>query len=331
MLPAPRGPFSDSIISAFQRRPGAPIPIPSMLGVDALTDDDFQLALYLCYEVHYQGLIDAEWEWDPGLLTLRAQMEQSFVNRLCDEVGTLALPRTGDVRTALDDLIGASDGPSLSTYMSELGTFEQMCEFCVHRSAYQLKEADPHSFGIPRLAGEAKAALVEIQYDEYGSGDYSNMHSTLFGVTMESLGLDATYGSYVELLPGITLATVNLVSMFGLHRRWRAALVGHLAVFEMTSIGPMARYSNALERLGIGPRGRRFYDVHVTADARHSVVARDQMVAGLIRAEPQLQADLLFGASSVLMLEQRFARHLLDAWEHNQSSLIQVAASRSGR
>jgi hypothetical protein len=156
---------------------------------------------------------------------------------------------------------------------------DQLCEFCIHRSAYQLKEADPHTFGIPRLTGEAKAAMVEIQFEEYGSGNAAEMHSVLFGNTMRALNLDSSYGSYVEVLPGATLATVNLVSMFALHRRWRAALVGHLAVFEMTSVEPMARYSRALDRFGIGSEGRRFYDVHVKADERHALIARDRMVA----------------------------------------------------
>jgi hypothetical protein len=31
---------------------------------------------------------------------------------------------------------------------------------------------------------------------------------------------------------------------------------------------------------------------------------------------------VLFGAAAVLMLEQRFTSHLLDAWKDNQSSLF---------
>jgi len=219
-------------------------------------------------------------------------------------------------------LRSASSGPSLSTYLLEAGTLDQFREFCVHRSAYQLKEADPHTFGIPRLNGEAKAAMVEIQYDEYGSGEAAAMHSTLFGNTMCELGLDSSYGSYVEVLPGVTLSTVNLVSMFALHRRWRAALVGHLEVFEMTSVEPMGRYSRALGRFGVGSEGRRFYDVHVTADKRHGEIARDRMVTGLIRAEPELASDLLFGVAALLMLEKRFSTHLLEAWADNRSSLL---------
>ena len=99
----------------------------------------------------------------------------------------------------------------------------------MHRSAYQRKEADAHTFVIPRLRGRAKAAAIRIQHDEYGAGTTEAMHAELFAVTMEALGLDASVGVYVDLLPGSTLATDNLATLFGLHRRWRAACVGHLA------------------------------------------------------------------------------------------------------
>jgi hypothetical protein len=46
------------------------------------------------------------------------------------------------------------------------------------------------------------------------------------------------------------------------------------------------------------------------------------MVTGLIREEPELASDLHFGVSTLLMLEQRFATHLLDAWAANRSSLV---------
>jgi hypothetical protein len=321
-LPNPRGPLSATVIAALQRSPGSLGATPPVGDVDPLSDDDFGLALYLCYELHYRGAGDVEWEWDPDLLRFRAELECAFVNRLREEIGR-AIPRFSyEVTTALDELIRGSSGPSLSSYLSESGTLEQLREFCIHRSAYQLKEADPHTFGIPRLTGEAKAAMVEIQYDEYGSGDISCMHSELFANTMTALDLDTRYGSYVDVIPGVTLATVNLVSMFGLHRRWRGALVGHLAVFEMTSVEPMGRYSRALARFDVGEEGRRFYDVHVAVDAVHAVIARDRMVLGLVKAEPELGPDVLFGAAAVLMLEQRFVDHLLDAWTIGRSSLV---------
>jgi hypothetical protein len=196
-----------------------------------------------------------------------------------------------------------------------------MIEHAIHRSAYQLKEADPHTFAIPRLAGRPKAALVEIQFDEYGEGHASRSHAELFATTMNGLGLDPTYGAYLEQLPGITLATVNLMSLFGLHRRWRGALVGHLAVFEMTSSIPNRRYANALRRLGYGRDVTAFYDEHVTADAVHESIAAWDLADALSRLEPRLTASILFGARALLALEARWAEHLLASWEQDRSSL----------
>jgi len=135
------------------------------------------------------------------------------------------------------------------------------------------------------------------------------------------LGLDSSYGAYLDHLPGTTLATVNLISLFGLHRRWRGALVGHLAAFEMTSVPPMRRYAATVGRLGLPASARRFYDVHVSADAHHELVAFDGLIGGLAHSEPRLGPDVIFGAKALMAVEGRFTAHLLDAWTAGRSSL----------
>ena len=327
-LPTPRGPVSELVVDHL-RKPPHPLPSCPPVDDDALTGGDLHLALYTCYELHYRSFagVDEGWEWDPGLLALRRDLESVFELGLLADLGPA--PPVDDVETELHGAIADGGGPSLSTYMAERGTREQFREFAVHRSAYQLKEADPHTWAIPRLAGGPKAAVVEIQADEYGGGVEAEMHATLFGDTMAALGLDPTYGAYLDRLPGVTLATVNLVSLFGLHRRWRGALVGHLAVFEMTSVEPMARYSRAMARLGFGPEGRRFYDVHVEADVRHAAVAARRMAGGLAAREPALASDILFGARALMAVEGRFARYLLSCWAAGRSSLLELEPSPS--
>ena len=290
---------------------------------DPLIGDDTQLFLYLCYELHYRGLagVDAAWEWEPSLLWLRRSVETAFEAALLERVG--APPAYwDDVPGGLRALIQTPPGPSLSAYFLERGTLEQFREFAIHRSGYQLKEADPHSWAIPRLWGPPKAALVEIQSDEYGGGRVGEAHADLFAATMAALGLVPTYGAYLDRLPGTTLATTNLISFFGLHRRWRGALVGHLAVFEMTSVEPMTRYAATVRRLGLPPAACRFYDVHVEADAHHQVVAASGLAGGLASTEPQLAGDIIFGARAIMALEGRFTAHLLDSWAAGASSLL---------
>jgi hypothetical protein len=166
-----------------------------------------------------------------------------------------------------------------------------------------------------------KAALLEVQFDEYGGGRPERMHAVLFANTMEALGLDPSYGAYLHLLPAETLATVNLLNGFGLHRRRRGALVGHLAAFEMTSSVPNRRYGNGFRRLGYGEDVTDFYDEHVEADAVHEAIAAWDLAGGLARQEPELAADILFGARALLALEERWAAHLLGCWECGETSL----------
>jgi hypothetical protein len=197
-----------------------------------------------------------------------------------------------------------------------------MLEFAVRRSAYQLKEADPHSWALPRLTGPPKAAMVEIQADEYGGGRAPRIHAALFAKAMRGLGLDPAYGAYLDHIPGVTLATVNLMSLLGLHRRWRGAIVGHLALFEMTSSVPNRRYAAALRRLGADDETCDFFDEHVTADAVHEAIAAVDLAGGLARQEPSLTPDILWGAKALVELEDRWATHLLGAWEEGRSSLL---------
>ena len=323
-LPTPRGPLSAFLLDRLGRPPH-PLPRAPSPGDDWL-DDDLQLALYVCYELHYRSFagVDDRWEWHPDLLRFRAGMEEVFEAGVRADAGPSSSAEPVEDQLwamAAGTVPTAASAPSLSAYVAERGTIGQVRELAVHRSAYQLKEADPHTWAIPRLTGGPKAAMVEIQADEYGGGVESEMHSSLFAVTMDELGLDSRYGAYLDLLPGPTLATVNLISLFGLHRRLRAALVGHLAIFEMTSVVPMGRYADALARLGIAQRGQRFYRVHVEADAHHQTVAARHMAGRLASDDPSLADGILFGARAVMAVERRFTEAVLGSWAEGTWSL----------
>ncbi|MDQ6817823.1 MAG: iron-containing redox enzyme family protein [Actinomycetota bacterium] len=292
---------------------------------DPLADEDLNLALYLCYELHYRGQpgVDERWEWEPSLLALRAKLEQQFEEALRGAVPVVDEPVSGqDIDLVLREIAGESGPPSLSSFVRSRASLEQVREFLVHRSAYQLKEADPHSWAIPRLWGAPKAALVEVQADEYGGGRAEWIHADLFARAMGAAGLDPTYGAYVDLIPGFTLATVNLMSLFGLHRRLRGAIVGHLALFEMTSSIPNRRYADGLRRLGLGADATLFFDEHVEADAVHENIAAVDLAGGLVGQDPSVGPSVIWGARALAHLEERWSARLLEAWRSGRSSLL---------
>jgi hypothetical protein len=325
LLPPVRGRWTESLYGLLGEdavvRPGDG---PSPGGLSVLHDHDLQMALYLCYELHYAGIagVASEMEWNPLVLMLRAAMEEEFERAIRSAV--LEEPRpVSSVGEELQRYAREDDGPPLSRYAQTQATLAQFREHVIHRSAYQLKEADPHSWVIPRLSDAAKTALVEVQSDEYGGGKPERMHSTLFAGTMRVLGLDPTYGAYLAVLPGITLATVNLMSWCGLHRRLRGAVVGHLTMFEITSSNPNRRYGDGLRRLGFGREATFFYDEHVEADAVHESIATWDLADALARAQPELAPDILFGARALLALEALWADHLLESWRRGETSLLQ--------
>ncbi|MFE2642583.1 iron-containing redox enzyme family protein [Streptomyces nigra] len=318
-LPEPRGPLSGAVMDLM--RGTRDVEVPASAAADPY-GDDLQLALYALYELHYQGFegVPEAREWDSGLLSVRAALEERFLGALRADVPA------GDRESAwaaLDELqVEPVDGTgSVSHFLRDEGTLGQLREYAALRSLYHLKEADPHAWVIPRLYGRAKAAMVAIEFDEFGGGRADEIHAQLFADLMADLGLETAYGHYVDSAPAEMLATVNLMSLFGLHRALRAALVGHFASVEVTSSPGSRRLAEALERAGAGPAAVRFYAEHVEADAVHEQVVRHDVVGGLLEEEPGLEADVVFGIRATGHLEDRLAARLLAAWRDGGSAL----------
>ena len=141
-LPRPRGPISEELFAALRRPPEALLQLPAPdPDVGQEVDEDLQLALYCCYELHYRGFdeVDERWEWAPGLLAARAALELPFERA----IEALAPPEpferdAADMDLALREIAGADDGPSLARFVETRASEEQLLEFLVHRSAYQL-------------------------------------------------------------------------------------------------------------------------------------------------------------------------------------------------
>ncbi len=340
-LPFPRGPLS-GLVRCWLSGAGAPdvdaardllAGLPA--DVDPLTDDDVQLALWIMYELHYRGFDDVDdcWEWDPDLLEVRAMVEAVFEQRLRElTAATVAsvLSAEGPLAERLFSLTTDFDAPPLSRYVQRHATREQVLELLRQRSVYTLKEADPHTFVIPRLVGGPKVAMVEVQYDEYGSGRPERQHARMFADTLEACGLSSEYGAYLDCLTGTALAVNNSMSLLALHRRLRGATVGHFAAVESTSATPSRRYADALTRLEFPPVATAYYDEHVEADSAHEQLAMRDVCETLAATEPGMEAEIAFGAAVCLHLDALAAVELLGAWTRaDESGDDQTAAGES--
>jgi hypothetical protein len=323
-LPRAVGPLSATVVDALTRdRPALharPLEVP-VCEADPY-GLDMQLALYVCYELHYRGFdgVNPQWEWNPALLHLRGRLEEAFLSAVRHDVGDI-----GPDAFAAHEMevlsVEPVDGHGPSYYLRDDGTWAQMLEYFVHRSLYHLKEGDPHAFAIPRLIGQAKASFVAVEFDEYGGGRGPHVHQQLFADLMDAAGLNSAYLGYLNEVPAEALASVNLMSLFGLHRDLRGAAIGHFASTEITSSPGSRRLVDALERMGAPEPCVRFYREHIEADAVHEQVVRTDVVGDLVAREPQLERDVVFGIRARDVVEERLATRVMDCWTQGRSSL----------
>lgn len=311
LAPKARGELSEELIGALRSGTATWDGVANGVPTDA---NDLHLALWTSYELSYRGFddVDDDLEWHPAVLTLRYALEQRFEAEL--RAAYPPPPLTGPFAEALAALIESDDGASVAAFVQRQAEVEQVLELLRRRSIYHLKEADPTAWVVPRLSVGPKAALMELQYDEYGCGDPNRLHSHLFVLGLEACGLRSDYGAYIDDVPVEVLEQNNAMSLFGLHRRHRGAALGHLAAFEATSSLPSRRIAQGLSRLGMPAEMIAYYDEHVEADAVHEQLAIRTICGALVAEEPSLAADVAFGAATCLGLEDKFARRMLEDW-----------------
>jgi hypothetical protein len=330
-LPGARGPASAALLdfltgsgSTSVDQVSRAVAVALRCTPDLLRDDDLQLALFCSYTLHYGGIagVSDDWEWDLDLLAIRRRLEQAFEGALRAAVHAPAPEIAADsLSTALFTMTDGGGEAELAAYVGRQATDAQLHEFLILRSVYTLMQADPHSWGIPRLQGAAKAALVEIQSDEYGGGRPQWMRSSAFGRALKHLGLDDEYGRYVDRVPAISLASVNMMTLFGLHRRLRGSIVGHLAAFELSAAAPSRLFGDGFRRNGYGTEVTEYFDENVEPDSIHARIAARDLAESLVDAEPELLDDVLFGASACLAMERWLAEAALTGWEERGTAL----------
>lgn len=329
-LPESRGPVSDALVRALRRRPWEARLTDSLWWSgsihDAATDEDLQLALFCVYELRYRGLagVAEDWEWHPDLVRVQQEWEQILLAGLEAEVGaphSLA-ERNAEATVARVLAVARREvEPSLAAYVMREGTADQLRELLVHRSVTDLRAGDGYAWLLPRLSGAPKAALVALQHDTWGTGRLALMRSELFRTLLRSWDLDPRYGHYVDQVPGVTLLATNLVTLLGSHRRWRAALAGHLAASDVAAWLPTARLAHGHRRLGGAEAGSRYFDEQLSSEDQRERLAAHDLVGGVVAQQPESSGDVVFGALCARYAEEALAAHVLPRWQRGLSSL----------
>ncbi len=316
-LPLPVGPLSERVITSLLDG-RAPAPVSVAQESDPF-ERDLQLALYVLNEFHYSGWagVDDRLEWHADVTALRLSLSSEFHRRLESAVGAQSdVDPVEEARRLL-----SIDGPSVSGYLRDHGTVDDVRESMMLRSPYQSKEADPHTFALPRFGGATKRVFTEIQAGEYGVG-HRRSHAELFADALDGLSLDPTPNAHVDWCGGASLATSNLVTLGAMQRHLRGIVLGQLSLFEMDSVTPNQAMVDCCDRLGVDPSVRPFFHIHVLADAEHQEMVESAFLTDYPRIEPEQVHNVIVGMRAQSLIDHTIARSVVPAWSSGRSALV---------
>ncbi|TDT18703.1 heme oxygenase-like protein [Ilumatobacter fluminis] len=314
-LPQPVGPISSAVVDLLTTGVGASL---NMAHPDPF-DRDRQLAWFMLNGLSYRGWRDVhdDMEWHPLAVEWRRNLEEWFMEHAHDQVWLDGLA----VAEAIEGALAPDETPGAAAWLAEHGRRDHLADAIAMRMPYQMIEADPHTFAVPRLDGEVKRAICDVQAGEYGVG-HEFSHAELYARAASALGVDES--DVLDRLPGVAFATVNFITACGLRRSWRHIVVGQLTLFEMDSVAPNRLMVEACDRIGVADEVRRFFHVHVLADAEHEQMMEDAVVKRLCVDDPDCAADVTFGIAAQRWIDRAIARHAVGAWERGRSALAEL-------
>lgn len=305
-LPTARGPLSESVLEYVTGRSGR---LWSHRGEALLDDPDAQVALWIlnCVDVALAAEVDVDRVRSLPLRALHWTLERSFEHEVQRAVA--AVPADTELQDVLDELL-RSPAVDLAATAGQHGA-EAVRDVFLAKAPYLGFEADPHTLALARLESPLKSAMAEVQAGEYGVG-HGRTHAEIYRSCLAGLG--CTYRDAVEAAPTASFAFANLAWLFGRDVRWRGAAVGQLCLLELDSVEPCRSQVRAWDAVGLPEAARRWYDIHVLADAEHERIIRERLVPAVASATPWLVADATFGATATWILQQRVAQELVEGW-----------------
>ncbi|NKV12092.1 iron-containing redox enzyme family protein [Rhodococcus hoagii] len=272
----------------------------------------------MLYELHLQGIdgVDDRWEWESasrrGPAAAGATVRRRYPRAPGDRVAAARGRFGDDVVAALWEMNAPTREPGLSDFMARTrcSSSSANCSSPVAETSCvrltSTPSASPHGRG-------PKAALLEIQIDEYGQGRLDRMHSRLFATTMRELGRSDAYAHYLDAVSPRDVGDVECAVLFRGAPPHLGALVGHLCAIETTSALPSKKYSAGLHAR-YGSAATLFFDEHVRRipSTSRSRSATPRGRSGERSAE--LLDDVLLGAAACLALDDLLGEHVTDCW-----------------
>ncbi len=228
-----------------------------------------------------------------------------------------SVPRySGNLIDALRDRVGedlqpepSPDGLIIRNEISKSG-YQRLLAIT---SLDGLVEASQLSRMLGGVGNEVQTMLTRILWEEYGSGKFSRKHSTHFATMLEECDMDSRPEAYFDLVPWEVLANINHSFFLSERKKNFLRYVGGLLYTEVSVPAAFQNIKMAGERLGMGDKGTRYWDLHIQEDIRHGQWMLDDVALPLIEMYPEQAWDMVKGYDQQKFISARSASAMVES------------------
>lgn len=187
---------------------------------------------------------------------------------------------------------GPGQGDPLFPWLASEASLQQMRWLLSQEAAGEAGFDDLVAMTQVKLPARAKLEMARNYWDEMGCGNERGMHGQLLAAVIDELKL----APVVEHTIWQSLALSNLMIGLAANRRYAYQAVGALGAIEMTAPSRVTHVNEGLKRLQVPVHARRYFQVHVTLDVRHSIKWNDEVLYSLVQANPRVARPIAEGA-----------------------------------
>jgi hypothetical protein len=193
--------------------------------------------------------------------------------------------------TALETRGPGQDDP-LFPWLAGQASLADLRWFLTQEAAGEAGFDDLVALAQIKLPVRPKLELARNYWDEMGRGTADGMHGRMLDELVGTLGLEVAIDTTVW--PALALG--NLMVGLATRRDHAYHALGALGVIELTAPGRVAQVAAGLQRLGLGARERRYFEVHAVLDRKHAAAWNAEVLAPLVAGEPRTARWIAEGA-----------------------------------
>jgi pyrroloquinoline quinone (PQQ) biosynthesis protein C len=211
----------------------------------------------------------------------------------------------------------------LFAFLRDQASFEQLREFIVQETPFDIHFGDILAMMMPGVYGQAKMEFSKNFWDEMGRGELPSMHRQLRQQMTQQMDVaDDMYFTSVERFRVEELRLANMYFHAVFNRALLPQAIGMMLATELMVPGRLDQQIEGWRRVGVKDDAMRYLLEHTVVDVEHANGWMHEVVLPMLRRQPGLIGEVVTGMARRLA----YAAEVCDAMMDLLPTLEQRAA-----